>query len=64
MTKDEFQKKLVEIVEEKNTKVNALYKEYALANNPVQIRDIVTDHIGTVKVESFRFHTSIGEIPD
>lgn len=36
---------------EHDKKVQALSKEYALSNNTVKVGDMVTDHIGAVKVE-------------
>jgi len=48
---NEYNNKMVVLKNEYNEKVSELKKEYALLNNIVKVGDIVTDHIGSVKVD-------------
>jgi hypothetical protein len=47
------------LIKEHDKKMKELNKEYALSNNTVKIGDIVTDHIGSVKVEKILLWGSI-----
>lgn len=35
-------------------KIRAIQHQYAIENNPINIGDIITDHIGSIKVETIR----------
>ncbi|HWY36545.1 MAG TPA: hypothetical protein VNX68_18020 [Nitrosopumilaceae archaeon] len=63
MTPEEYKNRLKAIDEERDVKKRQLVKECALSNNTVKIDDIVTDHIGSVKVESIKFDYNHGGIP-
>ncbi len=39
----------------------AIYKEYALSNNPYKVGDIITDHYKTIKIEIIGVYVSNGE---
>lgn len=54
MDLDRYKAKIGKIDKEARDKKFRLNKEYALANSHVKIGDIVTDHIGSVCVESIR----------
>ena len=50
MTKEELHDELVAINQERENKLNILYKKYALENAKFKIGDIVEDHIGEIKL--------------
>lgn len=52
MNIDEFNNKKNDLVREHNEKLIKLQSEYAFSNSTVKIGDMVTDYIGTVKVEN------------
>jgi hypothetical protein len=52
MTKEEYDKKLESIAKRYNTEINQLKKEYALTNNTVKLGDVITDHMGSIKVDN------------
>jgi len=51
MTKEELQKKLIELQVECDEKKSQVKKLYAMERNPVEYGDIITDHYHTIKVE-------------
>ena len=51
MTLEEYYKKRTYLQNKHKKELKELAKKYALSNNPVQIGDMFTDHIGTIKVE-------------
>ena len=53
---DEYKKKENAILIEAHKKKRALQRKYALSNNTFKIGDIVTDHIGSVRVEKILFY--------
>lgn len=61
MTKEEYDKQLVLIFEQKK----ALAKKFAFANNPYKIGDIVTDRIGSIKIDKilYSIKTSSSDYP-
>ena len=61
MTKDELKAKRLEINNRMRVEQRALEKEFALANNKTNIGDLVSDHIGTVKVEEILI--AFGDVP-
>jgi hypothetical protein len=52
MTKEEYNIKLVELKSKFNKDNNALHKEYAFANNPHKVGDVIKDHIGSIRIET------------
>lgn len=44
-------------------KKQALAREYALANNIVQVGDTVTDHLGPIRVQEIKFTRVEGNLP-
>ena len=52
MTPEEYRDRLEALNKEVAQKKNELYKEYAFANNPYKIDDIISDGIDTIKIES------------
>lgn len=54
MTQEEYKSKLNEINKDYELKLKSLDKDYALSNNPHKIGDIVTDHIGSIKIEQIK----------
>jgi len=40
-----------------------LDRDFAVSNSIVKIGDVVTDHIGSVKVESIKLYRCFGELP-
>ena len=61
MTKEELEQGKKDLEIEYDKKRYALYRQYALANNPYNIGDIVTDHIASVKIEKIGIYVSFGE---
>lgn len=51
-TLEKYLKKVQEVEKEKDEKIILLVREFAFANNTVKVGDIVTDHIGSIIVES------------
>lgn len=49
---EDYKLKLQELEKEFSIKKENLKKQYAFENNPYKIGDIVTDHIGSIKIES------------
>lgn len=62
MNIDELQEKIASVVAEGERQKRSLKREYALANNPVQAGDIITDHCQTIKVETTRVR--LADIPE
>ncbi len=56
MTKEELQKKLIELQVECDEKKNHIRKLYACEHNPVYPGNIITDHYHTIKVEKIIMH--------
>jgi len=55
MTQYEYQLKLNQINKDYELKLKSLAKECALSNNPYKIGDVVTDHMGSIKIEQIQF---------
>lgn len=54
MNETEYEIALKELLIKQDKERLELAKSFALANNPYKIGDIVTDHIGNVKVEQIQ----------
>ena len=63
MNQEEYKKRLLEIESERNQKINSLKKEYAMLNNPYKIGDVITDHMGSIKIESVHLSQSSSILP-
>ena len=50
-----------EIDKERDLKMYELDKKYALANNPYKIGDIITDHIGSLKIEKTKLYRTYSD---
>lgn len=60
MTKEEYNIKLKQIEIDSENAKKELYKEYAISNNPYKIGDIISDHVKTIKIESWKYYKSFG----
>jgi hypothetical protein len=48
----EYEKRLDELQADFDRKKSALIREIALKNNPYKVGDVVTDHMGSIRIES------------
>jgi hypothetical protein len=55
MTQEEYKSKVNEINNDHQEKLRLLAKEYAYSNNPYSIGDIVTDPVGSIKIEQIKY---------
>ena len=55
MTEDEYSKKKTEIEKENRKKLLVLDREYAFANSPVSIGNVIEDHSCKIKVDEIKF---------
>ncbi len=60
MTHEEYKLKKEGLEKQHRIVVNSLNRECALSNNKYQVGDIVTDHIGSIKIESIGVEISFG----
>lgn len=51
MDEQELKSKLKQAVENYEAEKNKIYLEFARANNPYKIGDVVTDHMGALRIE-------------
>jgi len=56
MTKNEYDIVLKELNEGLEKSKRSLAREYALSNNPYNVGDIFTDHLGQIKIEAIGVH--------
>lgn len=65
MTKEEYQLKYKEITQQEDERKKSLAKDYANSNNPYKIGDIITDHVGSIKIEEIKYslYTSFDTLP-
>lgn len=61
MTKQDLKEALATTYYQYELNKKNLYKKYALANNPYKTGDIITDHIGSVKIETIGVYVTNGE---
>jgi hypothetical protein len=62
MTIQDLQQKLKELRQEHELKQKEIMRQYCDSNNPYQIGDKFTDHIGSIIVEKIRYsYTVTGE---
>jgi len=55
MTLEEYRKSVEEINQETDKKKLFIEREFAFSNSNVEVGDVVTDHVGSVKVENIKF---------
>jgi hypothetical protein len=56
-----YQTKFKEIEKVCNDSKIELAKQYATENNPYQIDDVITDHIGSIKISIMKTHVGFSE---
>ena len=56
MTQEVYLEKMMQIEKSFKAAKNELYREFAYANNPYKIVDIVTDHMRTIKIEEIKIY--------
>lgn len=54
MTQEEYKNKIAELSKKFELDRQNLRKEYAFSNNPYKIGDIITDHIGSIKIDNVK----------
>ena len=59
MEYEEYKNKVAGEHAELRNRLNKLAKDYAFANNTVREGEMVTDNIGTIKVEKIRFSITL-----
>lgn len=55
MTRQEYEQKKKILKQDYDHNLYILDREYAMANNPYKIGDIIEDHIGRIKIEKISF---------
>lgn len=55
MTYEEYEQKVEELESEFNEKKNELSREFAMANNPYKVGDILQDHFQIIRVEKIKW---------
>lgn len=55
MTYEEYEQKVEELESEFNEKKNELSREFAMANNPYKVGDILQDHYQIIRVEKIKW---------
>ncbi len=63
MNLEEYKSALNDIEKEAKAKKQQLYKDYAKANNPYKEGDIITDHIGSIRIEKITAVMDANNIP-
>lgn len=58
MDKETLKTKLKELQEQFKIDEKNIIREFAFSNNPYKIGDIVTDHIGSIKIEKIKYSYS------
>ena len=64
MDKKEYVQKLADMAEKYKQDVWFLKKEYAISNSPVSNGDIITDHIGSIKVDVIQVGQDFYGVPE
>lgn len=63
MNKQELKHKLNELQQEYGLKQKEVMKQFCDANNPYQVGDKFTDHIGTIIIEKIRYSYTVTGTP-
>lgn len=61
MNKDELKQKLTALEKQYELDRKEIFKQYAYANNPYKIGDIISDHNTTIEIKSIGVYISYGE---
>lgn len=64
MDKITYNKKLQELNDEYQKAKNELAIQCATENNPYKIDDVITDHIGSIKISKMKAHSGFYSIPE
>lgn len=64
MTKEEYTAAQKELAEKHRIERLELAKEYALSNNQYKAGDIITDHIGSIRIERVGFYIGLNNNPE
>ena len=51
MNEYEFNTEIKKLQKKHIKEIRELYKKYAFSNNPYKIDDVISDHIGSIKIE-------------
>lgn len=57
MTQDEYNERIKRLEAKLEDEKNTLLKEFVDSNNPYKKGDIVTDHIGSIRIEKIKYAT-------
>lgn len=60
MTLDEMKEEIKKIEYESSLKIKAIQKEFAMSNNPYNIKDIIEDHLCKIKIENIKYAVFYG----
>lgn len=60
MTPEQLKEKLRMLEVRYDNDRKDIYKEYAYDNNPYKVNDMITDHVGTIKIEKIQVYISGG----
>jgi len=60
MTQQQYDAAINSLYTEYEQKKKKVAEEYAFANNPYKIGDVISDHIGTIIIEKIRFSFPFG----
>jgi hypothetical protein len=64
MTQEQYKEKLSFLEKVfRDAKLN-VQKEYAISNNTIKVSDILTDHIGSIKVEKIGVYIGLNPFPE
>ncbi|HLO91552.1 MAG TPA: hypothetical protein VK172_10350 [Lentimicrobium sp.] len=68
MNNEEYKKKCMDSYQKHLEEIRLISREFVDANNPHKVGDMVTDHIGTIKIEEIGYSYSSrfwdkGELP-
>lgn len=55
MTRQEYDKLRLDLIEKNAIELNELAKKYCLSNNPYKIGDVFTDHNGSIRIDKIKF---------
>lgn len=63
MTSEEFENSVKVLKEKHKNEMNSLKKEYAFANNPYKIGDVISGNTGTIRIDKITVGISLDGIP-
>lgn len=56
MTGEEYKKQKESAYKRYQNELNTIHKQYANENNPHKVGDIVTDHVGSIRIEKIAYN--------